>query len=174
MRAAVAWSCFFWAAFSSSVGGAGVVGVDLSGASSLLCLKTWTSIHGGLGGVGGVGAFAVGELLDHSAVGEEGQGLLGLHVEGGVVVEAFGEGWVGDGVGVELLLEPLVGALGEDLFEVAGAGAEGEAVEELEGSFAVVEGDEGGWFGWLGGFLCGGPGWRGGLGGGSQGGGEDE
>ena len=65
----------------------------------------------------------------------------GGHVEGGVVVEAAVEGVVVDGGGVELLLEPLVGALGEDVFDVSGARAEGEAIEELEGAFAVVEGD---------------------------------
>ena len=33
--------------------------------------------------------------------------------------------------------------LGEDVFDLAGAGAEGEAVEELDGSLAVGQGDEG-------------------------------
>ena len=80
----------------------------------------------------------------------------GVHVEGGVVVEAAVEGVVVDGGGVELLLEPFVGSLGEDAFDFAGAGAEGEAVEELEGALAVVEGDERGWFGWGGGLGSGG------------------
>lgn len=42
------------------------------------------------------------------------------------------------------MLEPGVRGLGENGFEVAGAGAEGETVEQLLGSFALVEGDESG------------------------------
>ena len=87
------------------------VGVELFGVDIFVVVcrpgpRTWRR-----GGVGGIGALAVGDLLDGAAVGEEGEGLLGLQVEGGVVVEALVEGVVVDGGGVELLLEPLSGVM---------------------------------------------------------------
>ena len=93
--------------------------------------------------------------------GKSEEGLLGLHVEGGVVVEALVEDWVGDAGGIELLLEPFFRGDGEDLFEVAGAGAEGEAIEELLGPLLFGErGERGGFccgwrFGFRGGFFLG-------------------
>ncbi len=99
-------------------------------------------VHGGEVGVGGVGTLAVGYLLDRAAVGEEMQGLIGLHVEGGVVVEALVENRVGDCGGVELLLEPSLRGDGEDLFRLSGARAEGEAVEDLLRALCWSEGDE--------------------------------
>ncbi len=49
--------------------------------------------------IGGVGALAFGDLGDGVAVRVDGEDLLGRHVEGGKVVEAAGEGLIGDGRG---------------------------------------------------------------------------
>ena len=68
------------------------VGVDLFGFEVVVEFVDLHLVHGGEDGVGGVGAFAVGDLLDRAAVGEEEERLIGLHVEGGVVVEALVEG----------------------------------------------------------------------------------
>lgn len=96
-------------------------------------------VDGGELRVRGEGALAFGDLLDEAASGEEGEGFSGLEVEGGVVGEALVKGGVGDGVWVELLGQPGVGAGVEEAVEVAGAGTEGKAVEELEGAFAGGE-----------------------------------
>ena len=122
------------------------VGVELVGVDVFVEFVDLNLVHGDEERVGGIGVLAVGDLADGEAVGEEVEGLFGLKVEGGVFVEALVEDRVGDGGGVELLLEPFVRGDGEDLFDVAGAWAEGEAVEELLGSFLRVEGNERGGF----------------------------
>ena len=92
------------------------VGVELVGVDVPVEFVGLDLVHGGQEGVAGIGTVAVGDLADGEAVGEELQGLFGLKVEGGVVVEALVENGVGDGGGVELLLEPFFGGDGEDLF----------------------------------------------------------
>jgi len=115
------------------------VGVELVEVPIFVEFRDLDFVHGDEEGVVGVGAAAFGDLFDGEAVGEELEGLLGLEVEGGVVGQAVVEGGVGDAGGVELLLEPLFGGHGEEFLEVAGAWAEGEAVEELLGSFLLGE-----------------------------------
>jgi hypothetical protein len=44
---------------------------------------------------------------------------------------------------MKLLVEPLVESEGEDAVDVAGVGAEGKAVEELDGAFAIGQRREG-------------------------------
>ncbi len=119
----------------------GVVGVELVKLVVAVEFIDLHLVHGGEQGVGGSGALAFGDLLDDAAVGEESEGLLGGHVEGGELAEAAVESVIGDGGGIELLLEPLVGADGEDVLDVTGTWTEGEAVEELDGALAGGEGD---------------------------------
>ncbi len=96
-------------------------------------------VGGGELGIGGEGALPFGDLLDEAAVGKGGEGVGRLEVEGGVVGEALGEDGIGDGAGVELRVDPGVGADGDEAVEVTGTGTEGEAVEELEGALAGGE-----------------------------------
>ncbi len=114
----------------------GAVGVELMKLVVAVEFVDLDLIHGGKRGVSGGGTLALGDLLDDAAVREECESLLGGHVEGGELGKAAVQDVVGDGGGVELLLKPLIWTDSEDVLDVAGAGAEGEAVQELDGAFA--------------------------------------
>ena len=113
------------------------VGTDLLHVEVVIEFVDLHLVHGGEQGVGGVGSLSLCDLLEGETVGEQREGLVRLHVESRVLVEPPIEYAVGDAGGIELLLEPLLRSEGEDLFQVAGAGAKGEAVEELLSSLLL-------------------------------------
>jgi len=70
-------------------------------------------------------------------------------LHGGELIEAGGELSLVDGVGVELLIEPGIEAHGFYGFEIAGARAEGEAIEGVEDALVALH--LAGFVGWAGG-----------------------
>jgi hypothetical protein len=118
----------------AEVGRTGFAGGDLGAELVELHL-----VHAGEQRVGGHGLLAVKHALDGAAVWEGGQRLPGCHRKRWEVRESTIESRIFDGFGMELLVEPLVGAEGEHAVDVAWPGTKGEAVEELDDALAVGE-----------------------------------
>ena len=124
------------------------------------CVRVWVAsvllvfFAGHLVGVDGffgfaardAGASAVHVGADHGVRGIALHHLLEGELHGRVGGEACVEGTVVDLRGVQLLVEPGLEAHGADALEIAGGGAVGEAVEDLQNPFVTSEWSSGAGF----------------------------